>query len=159
MPLVTSQSNSVAHYYDKLAPYLGVSPDRKLFVELAVDVARRCAPYFESVCPFLKPIDRKARSTSCTASVFLQEKDAVQRNCRLNGRPWTGIELFYIGGRSCGCPSMPWKRERGVGLPQKLPSSGIFKIPQLYSATSDEWILQASFRQIVPIVTERAWPP
>ena len=30
MPLVTSQSDSVAHYYDKLAPYLGVSPDRQL---------------------------------------------------------------------------------------------------------------------------------
>ena len=74
LPLVTSKKDAVAHYYDVLSPYLGVSHDRQLFMKLSVDGARRCAPFLGSVCPFLKPIDRKAKTSSCTAAVFLQDK-------------------------------------------------------------------------------------
>ena len=106
LPLVTSKEDAVVHYYDELSPYLGVSHDRQLFVELSVDEARRCAPFLGSVCPVLKPIDRKAKTPSCTAAVFLQDQDAVQRNCRLNSRKWTGIDIFYIGGRRWGYANM-----------------------------------------------------
>ncbi|KAK4007057.1 hypothetical protein OUZ56_012213 [Daphnia magna] len=57
MPVATSKEESVSHSYTGLAPYLGVSPDRQLFVEFNVDEVRKYAPYMGSVCLFLKLID------------------------------------------------------------------------------------------------------
>ncbi|KZR95763.1 Uncharacterized protein APZ42_010284, partial [Daphnia magna] len=102
------------------------------------------------VCPFLKPIDRKGRMKSCAVAVFLQEQEGIQRNCRLDSKKWTGIDLFYIGGRKWGYAGKdnvtivlqcPGKRIGGIGLPQVLPAAGVIKIPRLCSATSDEWVL------------------
>ncbi|KAK4014057.1 hypothetical protein OUZ56_026603 [Daphnia magna] len=45
----------------------------------------------------------------------------------------------------------PGKRIGGIGLPQVLPAAGVIKIPRLCSAVSDEWVLQASFRQMMPV--------
>ncbi|KZS10502.1 Uncharacterized protein APZ42_024997 [Daphnia magna] len=102
MPVATRKEESVSHSYAGLAPYLRVSPDRQLFVEFNVDEVRKCAPYMGSVCPFLKPIDRKGWMKSCVAAVFLQEQEGIQRNCHLDSKKWTGINLFYIGGRKWG---------------------------------------------------------
>ncbi|KZS05414.1 Uncharacterized protein APZ42_031436 [Daphnia magna] len=158
--VATSKEESVSHSYAELAPYLGVSPDRQLFVEFNVDEVRKCAPYTGSVCPFLKPIDRKGRMKSYTAAVFLQEQEGIQRNCHLDSKKWTGIDLFYIGGRKWGYVGKgnvtimlqcTGKRIGGIDLPQVLPAAGVIKIPRLCSATSDEWVLQASFRQMMPV--------
>ncbi|KZS09232.1 Uncharacterized protein APZ42_026597 [Daphnia magna] len=43
------------------------------------------------------------------------------------------------------------KRIGGIGLPQVLPAAGVIKIQRLCSATFDEWVLQASFRQMMPV--------
>ncbi|KZS03159.1 Uncharacterized protein APZ42_034182 [Daphnia magna] len=156
----TSNEESVSHSYAGLAPYLGVSLDQQLFVEFNVDEVRKCAPYMGSVCPFLKPIDRKGRIKSCAASVFLQEQEGIQRNCHLDIKKRTGIDLIYIGERKWGYAGKdnvtivlqsPGKRIGGIGLPQVLPAVGVIKIPWLCSATSDEWVLQASFRQKMPV--------
>ncbi|KAK4028553.1 hypothetical protein OUZ56_021558 [Daphnia magna] len=97
---------------------------------------------------------------SCAVAVFLQEQEGIQRNCRLDSKKWTGIDLFYIGGRKWGYAGKdnvtivlqcPGKRIGGIGLPQVLPAAGVIKIPRLCSATSDEWVLQASFRQMMPV--------
>ncbi|XP_045028552.1 uncharacterized protein LOC123471382 [Daphnia magna] len=137
-----------------LAPYLGVSPDRQLFVEFNVDEVRKCTPYMGSVCLFLKPIDRKGRIKSCVAAVFLQKQEGIQRNCHLDSKKWTGIDMFHIGGRNWGYAGKdnvtivlqcPGKRIGRIDLPQGLPAAGVIKIPRLCSATSDEWVLQASF--------------
>ncbi|KZS20527.1 Uncharacterized protein APZ42_012763 [Daphnia magna] len=157
-PVATSKEKSVSHSYAGLAPYLGVSPDRQLFVEFNVDEVRKCTPYMGSVYPFSKPIDRKGRMKSCAAAVFLQVQEGIQRNCP--EEKWTGIDLFYIGGRKWGYAGKdnvtivlqcPGKRISGIGLPQVLPAAGVIKIPRLCSATSDEWVLQASFRQMMPV--------
>ncbi|KAK4024744.1 hypothetical protein OUZ56_010164 [Daphnia magna] len=159
MPVATS-NESVSHLYAGWAPYLGVSPDRQMFVEFNVDEIRKCAPYMGSVCPFLKPIDRKGKIKSCVAAVFLQEQEGIQRSFYLDSKKWTGIDLFYIGGRKWGYAGKgngtivlqrPGKRIGRIGLPQVLPAAGVIKIPLLCSATSDKWVLQASFRQMMPV--------
>ena len=160
MPIVTSKDDTIAHSWKELAPYLGVSPDQQLFVEFTMDEARRCMPFMESVCPFLKPIDKKSRITSCTAAVFLQDQQAVQEHCRLEDKKWTGTELFYIGARRWGYASKanislmiqcPLREIGDVGLRQQLPTAGIIKIPRLCAAISEDWVLQASFKQVLSI--------
>ncbi|KAK4013729.1 hypothetical protein OUZ56_026281 [Daphnia magna] len=75
-------------------------------------------------------------------------------------KKWTGIDLFYIGGRKwdyAGKENVtivlqcPGKRIGGIGLRQVLPAVEVIKIPRLCSATSDEWVLQASFRPMMPV--------
>ncbi|KZS08236.1 Uncharacterized protein APZ42_027838 [Daphnia magna] len=133
---------------------------RQLNVEFNGDEVWKCAPYMGSVCPFLKPVDRKGRMKSCAVAVFLQEQEGIQRNCHLDSKKWTGIDLFYIGGRKGGYTGKdnvtivlqcPGKRIGGICLPQVLPAAGVIKIPRLCSASSDEWVLQASFRQMMPV--------
>lgn len=54
------------------------------------------------VYPFLIPIDRKGRMKSCTVAVFQREQEGIPGNCHLDSKRWTGIDLFYIGGRKWG---------------------------------------------------------
>ncbi|KAK4021825.1 hypothetical protein OUZ56_003734 [Daphnia magna] len=140
MPLATSKKESVSHSYAGFSPYLEISPDRQLFVEFNVDEARKCAPYKGSVCQFLKPSDQKERMKSCTAAVFLQEQEGIQRNCCLDSKKWTGIILFYIGGRKWGYAVLQCPRERigKIGLTKVLPSAGVIKMSRLCSLISDE---------------------
>lgn len=60
----------------------------------------QCAPYMKSVC-VLKTDCPERKNEELYGSGFLQEAEAIQRNC-LNSKKWTGINLFYIGGRKCG---------------------------------------------------------
>lgn len=147
MPIATSKEESVSHSYAGLAPCLGVSPDQKLFVEFNVDVARKCAQYIGSVCPLLQPIDRRGWIKSCTAGVFLQDQDRIQRNCRLDSKKWTVIDLFYTEGRKLGYAEKNnvsivlqclGKRIGRIDHPQVLPAEGVIKILSLCSATSEE---------------------
>ncbi|KAK4004239.1 hypothetical protein OUZ56_005981 [Daphnia magna] len=134
MPVATSKEESVSHSYAGLASYFGVSPDRQLFVEFNVNNARKCAPYMDSLCLLFKPIAQKGRMKSCTEAVFLQEQEGIQRNCRLEtGKDNVTVVLQCL--------------EKGSA---ELAFSKCYQQRGLCSDTSDEWVLQASFRQMLP---------
>ncbi|KZS10393.1 Uncharacterized protein APZ42_025150, partial [Daphnia magna] len=161
MPVATSKEESVSHSYAGLAPYLGVSPDRQLFVEFNVDEVRKCASYMGGVCPFLKPINRKGRMKSCAAAVFLQEQEGIQRNCHLDSKKLNGIDLFYIGGRKWGYAGKdnvtivlqcPGKRIGGIGLPQVLPAAGM--MPVKVTSVIDEEVVGILSGLLAPVVEQ-----
>ncbi|KZS18257.1 Uncharacterized protein APZ42_015679 [Daphnia magna] len=96
-------------------------------------------PYIGSLCPFLKPIDQKGRMKSCTAVDFLQEQEGIQWNCHLDSKKWTGIDLFYIGGKKWG-----YAGKDNVTIVLQCPGKRIGGIGRLQ-------VLQASFRQMMPL--------
>ncbi|KAK4017441.1 hypothetical protein OUZ56_032752 [Daphnia magna] len=161
MPVATSKEESVSHSYAGLAPYLRVSPDRQLFVEFNVDEVRKCAPYMGSVCPFLKPIDRKGWMKSCVAAVFLQEQEGIQRNCHLDmpwekdRRNWPIASAANSGGHKN--PTVVFGNSGRMGSASELPTddaSECYERHRRGSCRDAEWSIGTGCRAIATCYKE-----
>ena len=154
-PLPTFDKKSrKAHTFNGLPRYLAVSNDRQTFMELGSEDLRGCKGLEDRICPLNKAVHRKRLKRSCAVALFLQQSEAVYRDCNRNVEIWKGAEAVYIG-QQLWAYTTDFPQQMVTQCVNKNPPSriewlngtGLVRIPRGCSAHSDKWIFQASLQR------------